>query len=192
MANCTGELAADIILDCDKKPIGGLEAEITLINRADILSVTKSGTNPALVTAISLKGGKKAFKYEGFKKTANAGSDLVVSDNMPDSFGQYLSLIIWGCDAATVNQLRALNDMVAIVENKNKGIAGDGAFEIYGLETGLYKTSLTKRSNDNGGTYNMELGSQSGEESSVPTHIFYITDYATTAAARTALYTPAT
>lgn len=192
MANCTGELAADIILDCDKKPIGGLEAEITLINRADILSVTYSQTNPALVTAIALKPTKKAWKYEGFKKTANAGSDLVVSDNMPDAFGQYLSLIIWGSDATTVNQLRSLNDMVAIVENKNKGLSGDGAFEIYGLETGLYKTTLTKRSNDNGGTYNMELGSQAGEESSVPTHIFFDTSYAATSAARTALYTPAT
>lgn len=191
MANCTGELAADIILDCEKKPIGGLEAEITLINRADILTVTKSPTNPSVVTGISLKSTKKAFKYQGFKKTANAGSDLVIADNMPDGFTHYLSLIIWGSDGATVDSLRSINDVVSIVENKNKGIAGDGAFEIYGLETGLYKTTLTKRSNDNGGTYNLEMGTQAGEEASTPTHVFFATDYATTAAARTALYTPA-
>jgi len=43
-----------------------------------------------------------------------------------------------------------------------------------------------------GGTYNLEMGTQAGEEASTPTHVFFATDYATTAAARTALYTPAT
>ena len=191
MANCTGELAADIILDCEKKPIGGLEAEITLINRADILSTTLGGSNLSLVSAIALKPTKRAWKYEGFKKTANAGSDLVVSDNMPDGFNHFLSLIVWGSDAASVLALKSINDIVAIVENKNKGVAGDGAFEIYGLETGLYKTTLTKRSNDNGGTYSLEMGTQAGEEASTPTHVFFLTSYAATAALRTALYTPA-
>ena len=191
MANCTGQIAADIILDCDKKPIAGLEVDILIINRDDILSKTIDPLNKCKLTAIALKSTKRAWKYQGYKKTANAGSDLVVTDNMPDAFTHYLSLTVWGGDSASVEAMRDMNDLVIIVENKNKGTAGDGAFEIYGDETGLYKTSMTKRSNDNGGVYALELATQSGEEASVPTRVFIATDYATTKAAFTALLTPA-
>lgn len=187
MANCTGVLAGDIINDCTKKPIGGLESTIYLFNRSELTGVTISPTNKNLMTAIDVITTKKGFKYEGFKKTANAGFDLVVADNLPDAYTQILSLIVWGIDSATVLQLNNLNDIVAVVENKNKGVSGDGAFEVYGYETGLYKTSFTKRSNDNGGTFSLEMGTQSGEESSVSHHILHSTNYAATKAMLDAL-----
>lgn len=186
MANCTGVLAADIINDCTKKPIGGLEATIYLFNRNDI-SGTINPANKVQLTDLVVASTKKGYKYEGYKKTANAGFDLVVADNLPDSYTQTLSLTVWGIDSATVKALNDLNDIVAVVENKNKGVAGDGAFEVYGFETGLYKTSFTKRSNDNGGTFSIELASQSGEESSVSHHIYFETSYAASKAALEAL-----
>lgn len=186
MANCTGVLAGDIINDCTKKPIGGLESLIYLFNRADI-SGTISPTNRNLLTDLVVAATKKGYKYEGFKKTANAGFDLVVSDNLPDAYTQTLSLTVWGIDSATVKALNDLNDVVVVVENKNKGNAGDGAFEVYGFETGLHKTSFTKRSNDNGGTFTLELASQAGEESSVSHHIYYETSYSVSKAALDAL-----
>ena len=186
MANCTGVLGADIINDCTKKPIGGLESVIYMFNRSEI-SGTISPANKVLLTDLVVASTKKGYKYEGFKKTANAGFDLVVSDNLPDAYTQTLSLTVWGIDSTTVKALNDLNDIVVVVENKNKGVAGDGAFEVYGFETGLYKTSLTKRSNDNGGTFSLEMASQSGEESSVSHHIYFDTNYATTKAALNAL-----
>ena len=186
MANCTGALANDIINDCTKKPIGGLESVIYLFNRKD-LSGTVNPANKVQLTDLVVALTKKGYKYEGYKKTANAGFDLVVADTLPDAYTQTLSLTVWGIDSATVKALNDLNDIVAVVENKNKGNAGDGAFEVYGFETGLYKTSFTKRSNDNGGTFSLELASQSGEESSVSHHIYYETSYAASKAALEAL-----
>lgn len=189
-ANCLQGIALDIINDCDFTPRAGLETTQTVFNRADIDTITYDVSNKNLVTAITLKSGTQAYNIVGFKNSNNAGHDLVVNENAPDSYKQFFSPQVWKIDAETVKALDNLADIVVITENKNKGNAGDGAFEIYGLETGLYKSSDTRRTNDNLGIQTVELTTQDGEDSSVSRHIFFDTDYATTAAAVVALLTP--
>ena len=100
--------------------------------------------------------GSKGYKIQGFKKTNNAGFDLEVEDTMPDKYPTVFSVRLFGgIDSDTVQNLNNLNDIVIVVQNKNKGVSGSGAFEVYGFDTGLYKSSLTKRSNDNGGTFQL-------------------------------------
>ena len=76
---------------------------------------------------------------------------------------------------------------VIIVKRKNKGADGNGPFQIYGLQTGLYKSSDTMRANTASGKRIIELTNQTEEESTVSYHVFYDTDYATTKGAVEAL-----
>ncbi len=60
MALCNDFLEADILKNCDKAPIAGLEVDILLFNREDLDydATTFDVTNPLLVTALTLKSGK--------------------------------------------------------------------------------------------------------------------------------------
>src|SRR5690606_37111342 len=165
----------------------GAEMFAYAFNRRDINNVTYDQSNPRLVTAITLASGAKAYKIENFKKEIDAGFDLVTSDTNIDKFNQYVKFEAWGIDSDTVKALDELSDLVIIVERKNKGADGDGAFQIYGLQTGLYKSSDTMRANTASGKRIIELTNQAEEESTVSYHVFFDTDYATTKAAVEAL-----
>ena len=185
--NCNFGIAADILKDCAAPPTAGAEMFAYAFNRRDIDSVTYDQSNPRLVTAITLADGAKAYKIENFKKEIDAGFDLVTSDTNIDKFNQYVKFEAWGIDSDTVKALDELSDLVIIVERKNKGADGDGAFQIYGLQTGLYKSSDTMRANTASGKRIIELTNQAEEESTVSYHVFFDTDYATTKAAVEAL-----
>lgn len=186
-SNCNFGIAADILKDCAAPPTAGVETVAYAINRRDIAGVTYDQSNPRLVTAITLASGAKAYKIENFKKEIDAGFDLVTSDTNIDKFNQYVKFEAWGIDSDTVKALDELSDLVIIVERKNKGADGNGAFQIYGLLTGLYKSSDTMRANTASGKRIIELTNQAEEESTVSYHVFYDTDYATTKAAAEAL-----
>ena len=185
--NCNFGIAADILKDCSAPPTAGAEAVAYAFNRSDIVSVTYDQSNPRLVTAITLASGAKAYKIESFKKETDAGFDLVTSDTNIDKYNQYVKFEAWGIDSDTVKALDELSDLVIIVERKNKGADGNGAFQIYGLLTGLYKSSDTMRANTASGKRIIELTNQAEEESTVSYHVFYDTDYPTTKGAAEAL-----
>jgi len=92
-------------------------------------------------------------------------------------------------DADTIEALDNLSDLVIVVERKNKGLAGDGAFMILGLETGLYKSADASRLNADSGKRIIEMTNQAEEESTVSNHVFYDTSYSASKAALEALLT---
>ena len=142
-----------------------------------------------MVTDITMKTGKRAWPVTGFKKSNNVGFDLVTSDTLPDLYTNYFSMQPWDKDAASIANFRDMNDIVVIAEAKGKQT--EGCFQIYGLGSGLYKTSASKRINDNAGVPTFEFQSQAGEEEAAPNYIFWDTSYATSLAALVALETPA-
>lgn len=190
--NCNFGITADILKDCAAPPTAGVEEVMYVMNRRDINTITYSSTNKNLVTAMTMKSTKKAYKVEGFKKEIDAGFDLVTSDTNIDKFTQYVKFENWQIDAASAKELDGLSDLVAIIERKNKGVAGDGSFQIYGLQTGLYKSSDTMRANSESGKRIIELTNQGEEESTVSYHVFFITSYAATKSAVDALLVAAT
>lgn len=192
--NCNFGITADILKDCAAPPTAGVEEVMYVMNRRDLNlgSVTYDSTNKHLVTAMALGAGTKAYKVEGFKKEIDAGFDLVTSDTNIDKFTQYVKFESWQLDAAATKALDGLSDLVVIVERKNKGDAGDGAFQVYGLQTGLYKSSDTMRANSESGKRIIELTNQAEEESTVSYHVFFAATYAATKAAAEALLTEAT
>lgn len=177
--SCSLGITADILNDCLMQPIGGTEANIILFNRTDIATVTYA-TNKHIVEDIVLKVGKKGYLHTGFKTSINAGHEAVIAENLPDKFKHSLSFSVWGIDGDTAKALDNLADIVAIVEMKNKGDEGDGAYQVYGLETGLHKATDTRKANDNMGMRMIELATLDTQPSTVSYHTFFKTDYAAT------------
>lgn len=176
--SCIQGIAADLINDCSVSPLAGLE-ELMYVFNADELTATKSSTVKSLVTDLSVLVGKKGFKLTGFKKSHNAKNELVVSDTLPDSYKQTLDFTMWSKDAATVTALDSFNNVVIVVENKDKGVAGASAFAIYGLDTALFKATMTQESNVDAGVFKVSMVA---EGQRVPYYNLYDTDYATTKA----------
>jgi hypothetical protein len=177
MANCLFGITADILYDCDQRPTSGAEEFAYAMNRTDIETITYNATNKHNVTGITMKSDTIAYKISGFKKEIDAGADLVASDTNPDKYNQYFKFEPWQIDAATTKALDNLSDLVIIVERKNKGLAGDGAFMILGLETGLYKSADASRINSDSGKRIIEMTNQADEESTISKHIFFSVSY---------------
>jgi hypothetical protein len=184
---CTDAIAKAVLNDCTNIPVGGLEKTAWAMNRADH-TFTMDVTVPNLVTAIANASGKQAYTVKTVKKDGNVGFDAVIQDNMSDTFLHYYAIQPFERDAAAIANIDSMQDIVMLVELK--GQKTEGCFQIYGMETGLYKSSATKRANDNNGLPTYEFTTMEGQGERYSRYIFWDTDYATTKAAAIALETP--
>jgi hypothetical protein len=157
---------------------------LILLNYADIDgNVTYDNTNSIIVTNITLTAPAVGYEYEGVNNSNEPRSAMVKGryvngydhevrfkcfDNSPDA-----KLQLGKLDGALV---------VAIVQNNRKGLDGNSAFEIYGLETGLRLQELERILADaeTQGAYNLLIrNDEISRPSSLP-HTLWDTDYATT------------
>lgn len=179
-------ITAGIAYDCAYPPTGGVNDRLILLNYADIDgNVTYDNTNPIIVTNITLTAPSVGYEYEGVNNSNEPRSAMVKGryvngydhevrfkcfDNSPDA-----KLQLGKLDGALV---------VAIVQNNRKGLDGNSAFEIYGLETGLRLQELERILADaeTQGAYNLLIrNDEISRPSSLP-HTLWDTDYATTLA----------
>jgi hypothetical protein len=177
---CVDKIATNVLNSCDTIPRRGFETVAWAINRTDINVVTYDVTYDILVTAISLIGGTQAYTVTAVKKEMNAGFDLIKADIIPDMFTNYFAFKPYEKEAVAINNLDSMNDLVIIAELK--GLKTEGCFVIYGLQSGLYKITGSKRQNDNHGLPIYEMQSLDGQGEKYSRYIFWGTDYATTKA----------
>lgn len=182
-----GAISAAVAPNCAIPLVGGLEVKIHLANKDDISSMAMTGL---VVTGITMKATKKFYTYEGIK-TSNNKKAASVPGKYFNLFEHEIEYVVFKIDSATKTEIEAANNglLVAIVENKYKGTAGNSAFEILGREQGLEMSALTQDSNDGDsqGAYKIILKTGSGgKEGHLPAP-FYDTDYATTLAKVTAM-----
>lgn len=187
---CTDAIAKNITSDCTTQPVGGLEVEAYLGYRPYI-SPTYDGTSANKVTALTVTALQKLYKLKGVSKNLNAGHDRVVSDDTADLYKHYFSFKGFEFDSPSVLSLDNLRDLVVFVNYKNKNSTGDGVIVAYGLGTGLYVTSDTRRANDAHGIRSIELSTRDNEEEKYSQYNVVITDYAGTIARLEALLTNA-
>lgn len=189
---CLEGITAGITNSCSKPPSRGLETEAYVFNRKDV-SFTVDGSNPVLITAITNASTKQAYKITSYRQDIDAGFDLVLQDNLPEKYAHYFKVEPWDENSAQVKNLDNLEDIFVVVERKGNASkdSGDGAFQIYGLYMGLFKSSASQRANDNDGASVYEFTSREGEQETHSKYIFFDTDYETTKAALEALLTPA-
>ena len=183
---CTTKLAKAIANTCDNKPSAGLEVKAWAINRADA-TFTLDGSVLTKCTAITMAGVTVAYPITAVKKEMNVGADGVVADNMPDLFKHYFSFQPYSRAAADIQALDNMTDIVIVAELK--GTKGEGSFVIFGLETGLHKSSMSFHANDNHGVPTYEFMTRDGEEEKYSRYVFWHTDYATSLSDLVALET---
>lgn len=186
---CVKGIAKDVLSDCDTSGVGGNEIKAWIGNRLEMVP-TFDVTNLSLLTSLTMVATKQLYTITGVKKLLNSGHDRVVTENRPDKFGHYFSFEGFEFDAASVEGLDNLDDIVVIVESKDKPADGDGIFRVYGLKYGLYPSSDTMRANDANGARPIELTSQAGQEEKYSNYTLLATDYATTLALLVGLETP--
>jgi len=184
--SCIPGIAKAITSTCDTQPVGGLEVVAYIWNRVD-MAITYDGTDLNKVTGIVAVGAAVMYKFIGIKKSHNAGHDGNFPEDLADDFKHYFSMKGFESDTDSVANFDALADLCVAVEYKQKSTSGDGVFVGYGLKSGLYKTSDTRRANENNGTRSMELATKNGEGEPYSQYNILITDYATTKATLEAL-----
>lgn len=191
MADCVKTITKSIVSDCTTIGSGGNEVKGWYINRTDLASYTQDVTNPSKITAFTVAaGGKRLWTFTGQRKMLNSGHDAVVADNRPTKYPHYIAFETFEFDAASTENVDGLEDLVFIVESKDKTVDGDGVFRIYGLRNGLYRSSDTHRANDADGARALEFTSLEGQGEPYSQWVLLITDYATTLAALVAAETP--
>jgi len=165
MADCIGDIVQNLISDCTTQGKGGNEIKVWFTQRKNISTFTQDGTNPSKITALAIAEGEQMWTFTGVKKLFNSGHDLITADNRADTYTHVVGFEAFEHDAASIENVDAMDDMVFITESKDKPADGDGTFRIWGLKNGLFKTSSTERANDVNGARVLELASEadSGE-----------------------------
>ena len=194
MADCTGKITANFVLDCNFLPIGGLTTNAVLINFDDIdrTATTISGPNRLLMTNLALKAGKIGYLFTGVKQTNAKNYTLVPKDTNVDKWTHGFNGTVF--NPSVENKLQVANlglggKYVVVVEQLWKGENNEDAFEVLGYYTGLKLNEATNASGENDNVITLVLGSEDGyEEPSLP-HNLLETDYATTKTAFDNLFT---
>lgn len=172
MATCIEGIFGNIVNDCTTLPVEGIENKAIIMNHADILSYVSVKSKVSSITrALATVG----YSVDITKKGGNTKSDLVVSDTLPDSYTHSFDFQVWTGDSTAINAITELNRVVVVVENKNKGLNGDGAFHILGLTNPLYKTASSEDKNADAGVFKITMAASNQK---YPYHVLFATDYA--------------
>lgn len=187
---CTTQLTKDITSNCTTARQGGLEVVAYLGKRTDLeftFSVTANKENT--ITALDNAVGKKCIKVTGIKKLLNAGHTIVTAENRPDRFAHFFAFEGFEILAEDITNLDHMDDIVAIVELKDKTSTGEGVFRVYGAKCGLYKTEDAQDMNANNGARTIRLASMAGQEEPFSAYTLFVTSYAASKAIFDALGT---
>lgn len=188
--SCAADIADNIAPDCSKPMVNGFTGRAVMINLSDAPTITVSGTNERILTAITLGVGVKTAVVDNsaFNQPFN-GSNVQSTDE--NGFTQYnkgftVYIPARGAEAAKkiVEPLhKSALGFLVIAEKKDR--RGDGSFVAYGYEQGMKATpdGVTQNEYENGGCVVANLATTENKEE----YVFFDTDYATTLAAFEAL-----
>lgn len=188
-ASCAGSLAANIAKDCAHPMVGGYTGRGLLIPLTNTLTFAVDGTNPRIITGITMGVGEKLAVIDNVWPSAfNESNTQSNADNGRLVYNKTFSFRIPLRGAGTSkNVVEPLADAplgyLAVLEKKDR--VGDGSYEIVGYGQGLTVNpdGIMRNENENGGDIVVTM---SCEEQYFET-TFFDTNYATTKAAFEAL-----
>lgn len=187
---CTG-ISAGVTFDPCDPMLAGIGSTIMLANKADVSSVTQSGS---IVTSIIMKTGKRFWDFVGapgslvVKQTTKKGKYIT-------QFYDEVTMVVFAIDPITKDTLQAMVgvELVAIAQNNQVGATGNSKYEYIG-QSGM-KVEVMDRSSDNPdtlGAYEITIKTQDYALESKLFPSIFITNAATTETlVRTTLLTPA-
>ena len=188
--SCAADIAANIAKDCANPLVSGFTGRGVLINLSDAPTFTISGTNPRIITAITLGAGIKVAVVDNAALTQPFTGTAVQSTD-ENGMVQYqktavINIPLRGA-AVAKNIVEPLHSsalgFLLILEKKDK--RGDGSYVVIGYEQGLKANAdgVVRNEYENGGNV---VATMSTVENLFE-YVLYDTDYATTKTAFEAL-----
>lgn len=186
MSDSCGDINAGIAANCANPLQAGTEDTLVLLNRRQIASLTKNGTNPQIIEDIIMESAALGYVFEGLNNSIAPKSSMVKGRYFKHWSHEvdFIAFDVSPASKAVVESMKD-GDLVAIIYNKYKGLTGNSAFEIYGLYAGL-KSETIERDINNAETQGafhilLKTDEERGLEPYQPQTLF-ITDYATSLA----------
>lgn len=176
---CDSRITANVTSDCSTVPVGGLELIAYIFNRIEF-SPVYDVSNKAKITDFTLAAGKVGYKYSGVAKNLVVGHSAIMSDDIGKTFKHMAKFPMFETLAAAVKNGDAMNDLIVIVEYKQKNATADGVFVAYGVGSGLWNTKDDRSSNTSNAIRLLEFETRDQEGEPVSQYNFIKTDYATT------------
>lgn len=185
MANCVGEIAGNIGLNCDSPIEGGYTGRGIYIPASVGATLTRDSQNPRIVTAIAIPSGKKVVSIDNEGVTPFDGSNT--TGNNDAGFTKFTKVVAmripergagFAKDVLEPLVLSGRGGML-ILEKQDK--VGDGSFELIGAQSAakvVDPSTVVRNENENGGAWSAQM--QASERYAEVT--FFDTDYETTLA----------
>lgn len=188
--SCAASIADNIAKDCAAPLAGGYTGRGVLIDLADAPTITRDGSNPRIITAISLANAKSLCVIDNaFSPTPLTGSNT--QSNTDDGMMKHRKTLVLtipkrGGEASkdiVEPTYQSPLGYLAVLEKKDRN--GDGSFEVVGAEQGLVANAdgIVRNEYENGGCTMVTMSCNEVNFENV----FFATDYETTLAAFEAL-----
>ena len=163
-----------VAVSAARSAIAGTGSKVYLLSYTDINKAT-SVVTANVISSIVMQATKKGYIFETLDNSFDGSSDLVKGPYYSD-FDHKLPLRIFTKTQAAKAFVESLKlaRVVAIVENKEIGAAGELKYECYGWDAGLELTSMkTSTAMADKVVFELELGSGSkSKETSLPKSVF--------------------
>lgn len=190
--SCAATFAANIAKDCATPLTGGYTGRGVLIDLADVTAITRDGSNPRIITAITMKAGSYCCVIDNsFGPQPLTGSQT--QSNTDDGMMKFLKTLtamvpLRGAEASkeiVEPTFQSPLGYLAVLEKRDR--SGDGSFEVLGSEQGLKATAdgIVRNEYENGGA---TMVTMTCNETNFE-NVLFDTDYASTLATFEALIT---
>lgn len=136
-----------ISFNCENPNISGTR-RAWILNFNDIDSVQYS-SNKMIIENIILKTGKISYKIDG-QQNSIAPKSTLINGTFSKNYDHSVGILSFDISPALKENLEGARRglFVVIVENVFKGISGNGAFEVYGIDAGLRFILIDKDANN--------------------------------------------
>ena len=185
-ASCAATMADNIAKDCAAPLAGGYTGRGVLIDLADAPTLTRDGSNPRIITAITLGVGKNLAVIDNAftPQPLNGSNSQSNTDDGMLKHRKTLVLTIPKRGAAASKEIveptyQSPLGYLAVLEKKDRN--GDGSFEVVGAEQGLVANAdgIVRNEYENGGCTMVTMSTNEVNFENV----LFATDYETTLAA---------
>ena len=188
--SCAATLADNIAKDCSAPLAGGYTGRGVLIDLADAPTITRDGSNPRIITGITLGSGKSLCVIDNaFSPTPLTGSNT--QSNTDDGMMKHRKTVVLTIPKRGGEASKEIVEptyqsplgYLAVLEKKDRN--GDGSFEVIGAEQGLVANAdgIVRNEYENGGCTMVTMSCNEVNFENV----LFATDYETTLAAFNAL-----
>lgn len=168
---------------CENQNITGTR-RAWILNFNDIDSVVFSLSYKMVIENINLKAGKISYKIDGQQNSIAPKSTLIIG-NFFKNYDHSVGFLSFDISPELKENIEGAKSglFVVIVENVFKGVSGNTAFEVYGIDAGLRFILIDKDPNnqDTQGGIQFTLSTDKNKEP-FGARTFFVSDYETTLA----------